>query len=241
MENSDEPLIQISAKNLGYLALPDFCPRCFYIKLKLKFILPYQIFPGIFSSIDSYSKKITWAYFQKYKRIPPWLTPFGELVEPVKFPHFSKYFIIDENTNIKLTGAPDEIFLCADNSYFILDYKTAKFTKNQDLLLPLYTVQLNSYAYIFEKLNMGDISGIALCYYEPLTNISADNLDSLLISDGFHMAFKAHLLKLELNPGGIVMPLLWRVREIVRKGDIPEGREGCKDCWKLEELVRLVR
>jgi hypothetical protein len=56
---------QISAKNLGSLALQDFCPRCFYLKLKLRFKLPFQIFPGIFSSIDSYSKKITWTYYKK--------------------------------------------------------------------------------------------------------------------------------------------------------------------------------
>ena len=48
--------IRISAKNLGSLALPDCCKKCFYIKLKLKNKLHWQIFPGIFSSIDSYSK-----------------------------------------------------------------------------------------------------------------------------------------------------------------------------------------
>jgi len=26
---------RISAKNLGELALPDFCPRCFWLKLNL--------------------------------------------------------------------------------------------------------------------------------------------------------------------------------------------------------------
>ena len=44
--------IQISAKNLGALALPAFCPRCFWIRMKCGGKLPYQIFPGIFSSIQ---------------------------------------------------------------------------------------------------------------------------------------------------------------------------------------------
>jgi hypothetical protein len=56
--DADNQTIQISAKNLGILALPEYCPRCFWLKLKLQFKLPYQIFPGIFSSIDSYSRKI---------------------------------------------------------------------------------------------------------------------------------------------------------------------------------------
>jgi len=43
----------ISAKNLGELAMPDFCPRCFWLKTHAK-QLPFQIFPGdLHSSIDA--------------------------------------------------------------------------------------------------------------------------------------------------------------------------------------------
>ena len=48
---------KISAKALGALAMPDSCDRCTWIKLKVK-NLPFQIFPGIFSTIDAYTKKI---------------------------------------------------------------------------------------------------------------------------------------------------------------------------------------
>jgi hypothetical protein len=46
--------IQISAKNLGALAMPDFCPRCFWIGMKAeKFALPnlsrYFQFTGFLS------------------------------------------------------------------------------------------------------------------------------------------------------------------------------------------------
>jgi len=51
------PQFRISAKTLGELALPDFCPRCFWLKLHAKH-LPLQIFPGIFSSIDAYTKRV---------------------------------------------------------------------------------------------------------------------------------------------------------------------------------------
>ena len=122
--------IRISAKNLGYLAMPYYCPRCFYLKLKLNFKLPYQIFPGIFSSIDSYSKKITWTYFEKYGKLPEWFSDFGDFKRPVTVPHHSKYFIIDEETNVKLTGAPDDIFETNNSAYSIIDYKTSRFTKH---------------------------------------------------------------------------------------------------------------
>ena len=70
--------IRISAKSLGQLALADCCPKCFYIKLKLNNRMPFQIFPGIFSSIDSYSKKVTWQYVEKHKKVPSWFDPYGE-------------------------------------------------------------------------------------------------------------------------------------------------------------------
>jgi hypothetical protein len=98
--NTDNQTIQISAKNLGILALPAHCPRCFWLKLKLHFKLPYQIFPGIFSFIDSYSKRITWNYYEKYKKLPPWFSEFGEFSRPVPVPGWSKFYLIDEETNI---------------------------------------------------------------------------------------------------------------------------------------------
>ena len=81
-ENNNQ--IRISAKNLGYLQMPGCCKRCFYIKLKLNQKLPWQIFPGIFSSIDSYSKNITWSYFEKYGQVPKWFSPYGDFIEPAR-------------------------------------------------------------------------------------------------------------------------------------------------------------
>ncbi len=100
---NNQPLkeqIRISAKNLGQLALPDYCPRCFYIKLKLNNKLPWQIFPGIFSTIDSFSKKITWRYFEKYKKVPPWFDEYGEFKGLLPVPGWSKFSIVDAETGI---------------------------------------------------------------------------------------------------------------------------------------------
>ena len=54
-------LLRISAKTLGELALPDFCQRYFWLKLHAK-QLPFQIFPGIFSLIDAYTKRVVHAW-----------------------------------------------------------------------------------------------------------------------------------------------------------------------------------
>ncbi|MDO8465291.1 MAG: hypothetical protein Q7S46_08580 [Gallionella sp.] len=65
--------IRISAKDLGTLAMEGFCARCFWIQRHAPEGLPYQIFPGIFSSIDSYSKKVIHGWFDQRGGAPQWL------------------------------------------------------------------------------------------------------------------------------------------------------------------------
>ena len=71
-----------------------------------------------------------------------WFNDFN-LSEQIKVPSLKDFYILDNQTNIKLIGIPDEMFLRTDESYFIADYKTARFTSHQDELIPMYEVQLN--------------------------------------------------------------------------------------------------
>ena len=109
--------LRISGKHLGELSMKDFCPRCFWIKIHCK-NLPFQIFPGIFSSIDSYSKKITNRHFEKNKVVPDWINSIGEIESIVKVPSLNKFFVDDEETQIHLTGVPDEMFQLKNKSFF---------------------------------------------------------------------------------------------------------------------------
>jgi hypothetical protein len=232
--------IRISGKNLGQLALPDFCPRCFWLKMRCDHKLPFQIFPGIFSSIDSYTKKVTGCHFDKHGRTPKWLAPFGGLGQPLPIPHHSVFQTLDAETKVLLTGVPDELYRRPDGSLVILDNKTAKFTANQDELLPMYVVQLNAYAQIAEKLKMGRVSGLGLVYYEPQTELTVESVDVVLADDGFAMRFAAKLLPIELRPS-MIPPLLRQVVEICDQTVAPPGREGCEDCERMERLVEIAR
>jgi hypothetical protein len=232
--------IRISGKTLGQLALPDFCPRCFWLTMWCDHKLPFQIFPGIFSSIDSYTKRVGDAYHQKHHHVPEWLSDFGDLGEPMPVPHHSKYQTLHTETNILLTGVPDELYRRPDKTIFIGDNKTARFTSGQDELLPMYRVQLNGYALIAERIGMGKASGVGLIYYEPQTDVSADSVDAVLENDGFNMRFAAKLLPIELRPS-MVPPLLARVREICNLTVAPSGRQGCEDCQRVERLVEIAR
>lgn len=229
----------ISGKDLGGLALESFCPRCFWIKRHCR-SLPFQIFPGIFSTIDSYSKKITNVYYEKYSKIPKWLSGIGDLVKPVKAPTYHKFFTVDKKTNVRLRGTADEIIQKKDESYHILDYKTAKYTANQDALLPMYEVQLNAYAYIGNAVEFNPVTGLSLIYYEPGTELTEDNIDSYIMANGFTMPFISNIHPIKLDPNKMIPPLLKKVREIVDKPKPPKGNQDCKDCEKLDGLVSII-
>jgi hypothetical protein len=229
--------LRISAKDLGVLALPNFCPRCFWIRIHCANKLPFQIFPGIFSSIDSYTKKVTNVHFDRHQKLPSWLEELVELGKPVKVPHYSKFSVLDEESDVVLRGAPDEILQKDDGSHIIVDYKTAKYTKAQDSLFPLYKVQLNAYAYIGERRGFDPVSGLALVYMEPQTDLTQDQLDDLVKEEGFLMAFDGHVLEVGLEADKIIPPLLKEVRAMHDLESPPPGKQGCRDCQLLEGLI----
>lgn len=113
--------------------MTGFCPRCFWISRRAK--LPWQIFPGIFSSIDSYSKKVVHGQFDR-SGMPGWLAPLGELKGYKDPPSAQKFRVPVEEHGMLLTGAPDAIFERADGTLVIADYKTSRYTENQDRLFP---------------------------------------------------------------------------------------------------------
>jgi hypothetical protein len=230
---------RISGKDLGALALDRFCPRCFWVSRKAPAGLPCQIFPGIFSSIDSYTKKIVHGWFDRKGAAPVWLTELGPIRGYIEPPHHSKFQMVDEQTNILLTGAPDAIFLRGDGSHLIGDYKTSRITKNQDSLMPVYEVQLNSYALIAEAVGIAPVSAIALIYAEPRTEQADADREASHDAAGFSMGFTAKIKPLDLNPE-MIRPLLARAREILDLHVPPPARGGCKDCAKLEGVIAMI-
>ena len=232
--------IRISAKNLGAVALADFCPRCFWLRLKLSNRLPFQIFPGIFSSIDSYNKRIVHGWFDKHKAPPVWLGALGDLVGYREPPHHSKFQLLYKSHGILLTGSPDGVLLRRDGSHVIVDYKTAKYTDTQDKLYPMYEAQLNAYALLGEQCGFAPVTGLALIYMEPVTDEDAAAEDGNHLEDGFAMAFRANVHPVTINRG-LVDQLMATTRKIFDRASAPLGRDGCKDCGLVDALVQVAR
>jgi len=233
----NEPIV-ISAKTLGHLAQPGYCPRCFWLTMRAR-SLPFQIFPGIFSAIDSYGKNIVHNQFDRYGKPPEWLTPLGPIRTYKEPPHFSKFAVLDAATSILLRGTPDGIFVMQDGSHAIVDYKTAKFSEYQDALFPMYEAQLNAYAHIGERLDLKPVSKLALVYTEPVAGRTAAADDSNLMPDGFRMGFRARILDVQIKPD-LVPHLLKTAANVLHSESLPVGVDGCKDCAALASLHHLA-
>jgi len=232
-------LIKISAKNLGQTALEDFCPRCYWIKLKTNFKLPWQSFPGIFSSIDSYTKSCVHFTIDEAVRTggyPEWLLKMGEIVGYEKVPHWSKNTYHDEKINITLQGAQDDILVCSDGTRIVPDYKTAKHTDTQDRLFPLYEVQENVYSILSEKDCQSPVK-LFLVYMEPCTEPSYAS--SNIIDCGFRMCFSGVVVPVKRDRA-IVRKALNLTREIYELKSPPLARPGCKDCEQLDRVMGLI-
>jgi hypothetical protein len=89
-------------------------------------------------------------------------------------------------------------------------------------------------------MGMGKVGGLGLCYYEPQGDAPTVTFETVIKDDGFVMPFKAHLKKIKLDPGGTVLPLLKEVRRYADMGKAPGGRDGCRDCGILGDLMGVV-
>jgi len=226
--------LTISAKNLGSYALETYCQRCEWIKMRQK-KLPWQIFPGIFSSLASYQEKIMHSIIDGGGGHPTWLREISDSITGYnKIPHWSKFST--EINGVTVRGVPDDI-LNVDGGYIILDYKTSRYTANQDKLLPMYEVQLNSYAAIAEKTSFfKPIKGLYLVYHEPQTQ--EEDAKGSFDAFGFKMGFVPHVVTVEVDPASLD-PLLEKARKIY-DGPEPLGNKSCKDCMALAEVVGML-
>ncbi len=156
-----------------------------------------------------------------------------------KPPHHANFQVLDDETQILLTGSPDGILVRADGSRLIIDYKTSKFTEFQDSLFPTYEGQLNAYAHIGERIWREPISGLALIYTEPVTDDSAAEDDGNMLERGFRLPFSSYILRVERKPE-LIPSLLRRVQRILGSDTLPSPVAGCKDCDRLANLVRIA-
>ena len=229
----------ISATELGYYASSRFCLHCAWVKLHVK-KLPFQGFPGIFSTIDRYNKLIVQNHFDREISLPSWLNQLGRAERYIKPPHWSSFKVRDDGSGVTVRGEADGIFQMANGSYTIVDYKTSKYSPAQQGMFQSYDVQLNAYAYIGERLGLSPVGQLALIYMEPVTDEETIQDPRLIDDKGFSMGFEATVVDVALRPEKLIPPLLKKVKKVDELERPPVPLPGCKDCEALDSLIAAL-
>ena len=271
-EHVNEPahfqLTKISATNLAQMASEDgFCPRCFWLKSRLKFKSPWSLFPRIFRDLDEWQKTFTESYFKSQGKFPPWLDEFGGK-EIVTVPGFGKFGAPHE-CGVQVTGVPDHLLRREDQKIVVLDYKTSR--PSGDKYFPIYKAQISTYAWIAPRFGIGEVTQGALVYYEPLTSdtewekmrypVASRPLDEVSLPppkeflhsiileqkpdprplpEGLLLKFRPCIVKFELMD---ISPLVQRAKDLV-EGEMPAAysKNGytCTECATVLEFSELL-
>ncbi len=200
--------------------------------------LPWQGFPGIFSSIDRYTKQVVVGHLEGEGFLPPWMAGVADSTEHLDPPHWSRFKATDESTGVTLRGEADAVFRLADDTCIIVDYKTSRYNPDNRSQHRVYRAQLNAYAWIAQRLDFPSASRLALVYMEPATDSETVDIAGSVNTDGFVLGFRPRVVEVDLDPERLIPPLLRQAARIHALPDAPEeGRNGCRDCAALERLL----
>ena len=203
--------------------------------------LPWQGFPGIFSSIDRYTKLVVVNHLRREGCLPSWMASAfhadgDDAVVHLDPPHWSRFKATDEATGATLRGEADAMFRLADGTCAIVDYKTSRYNPENRGQLRAYRAQLNAYAWISQRLSFPAVSKVALIYMEPASDSETADIPELVDDAGFVLGFRPRVIEVELAPERLIPPLLRQATRIHAMPEPPPPKEGCKDCAALDAL-----
>jgi len=165
--------------------------------------------------------------------LPKWMKQIGDIVGYEPVPHWKKSLYEDQKSGITISGVPDDWFIRSDGSKAIIDWKTAKYSQNQDKLMPMYRVQIICYSILIDK-----TADLYLVYMEPQTE--KGSAGNNIIDCGFRMEFSATVVPIE-NDKKKVREALSITREIFELQKPPVSVDGCKECSSLENIIELLK
>jgi hypothetical protein len=228
--------IRLGARDPGDLAMSDFCELDFWLKRQLNGKMPFDSFPGIFSSLDLWMKKVVDDYFAANEAAPEWLGPISDCVA-CESPAWLE--LIDEHRGIRLRGQPDHYYYRANGDLLLVDYKLSRYTKGQDHLLPLYNVQLNMYRYMRAKRNLPVPKALYLIYLEPPDH-KVEDTKPARTKKGPCFWLTSKIVEVEIKPEKYITGLLDEAARIARLKKPPKGRDGCENCRRLSALASCL-
>jgi hypothetical protein len=229
--------IKISATQLGELTQRWNCRRCFWLRAKLKGRLPYQSFPAVFSTIDSFTKDF-FRQVQKVRTQEGWVEEFSSSAQWIPVPSPRSFQAEDPETGIILSGIPDALYRLEGGGLMIVDFKTSKVSEGELKRWEQYVTQLNAYAWIAQRVGLGQVEKLEVIYAEPHGTLGTRPVGDALTPIGFQMPFEVTSKPVEIDPGR-VESALQKAREILSLEAPPKSTRNCFECSKVSELGRL--
>jgi hypothetical protein len=234
--------MNISVSKLAETAMPNFCPRCYWIKSRMGGELPFRMpMPGIFSDIDRYVKSIVHTYYEEKGVLPKWFPYLGEVTNLERVPRWKDFSFTHPRLNVTLRGEMDEILQLEGPAYHITDYKTARCTVTHDGLFPMFEAQLNGYAYIAEHGHFfSPVTGLSLIYLEPDTDFDVNHKLAERSLDQLTLGFTPRIKNVEMKPDSFIEGLLQKATEISKLSEPPKPTPTCQNCRLVRSLFETV-
>lgn len=229
--------IRISPSKLGVFALPDYCPLCCYRLLRMRFQKPYNFPPAyVLIELDGHQKQMARVALEDGD-LPEF---FGDCADATEMLDVSSLACHDEDTDLDLYGKPDFVLRLPDETFAIIDAKTAHVKKEGSPLFYAYRLQVNFYAYVAGLASPSyTVSRGGLLYFQFAgmtdTEIRKNFNDTYMWGK-----FKPEYVDVEIDPDTVVIPVLNRIRELLDMTEAPKGRKGCRDCELIDAFSHLL-
>jgi CRISPR/Cas system-associated exonuclease Cas4 (RecB family) len=233
--------MNISVSRLAVVARPNFCPRCFWIKLKMGWELPFVMpMPGVFRDIDRHVKNVVRTHYEQKGVLPQWFPYLGEVTKLEKDPKWRDFHFTHSQLGITFRGEMDEILQLDGYGYHIVDYKTARYTAAQGELFPMFEAQLNAYAYIAECGGFFlPVIGLSLVYLEPDTDFQLTPGLIERSSDRLMLGFAPQVKTIVIKPASFIEGLLQKAADIAGLPEPPKPISRCQNCQLVERLAEI--
>lgn len=212
------------------------CPHCFYLDKKLGLSRPSL--PGwpLNSAVDQLLKN-EFDLLRENGEAHELMKKYGINAVPFKHPNidiwrnnFQGASYLHKETNLKICGAIDDIWINKDNNeLYIVDYKSTSTTKEislDDEYKQNYKKQMEVYQWIFKKMGF-NVSKTGYFIFANATK-NRSKFDGKL-------EFEVSIISYEGDDSWIE-PTLFEIKKCLNSDKIPLSSENCEYC-KYRELI----
>ncbi len=222
------------------LSLFTECPRCFWLKTRMKIRRPSTIFPSLPGGMDRILKK----HFDAHRRdsaLPRELAGLRTIkgIEGSLFSDMEKLKdwrnnfrglrYTDPETGATLMGALDDLFVTKKDRYAPLDFKTRGYPLKEDTHTH-YQDQMDIYSFLLEKNSLPPADfAILVFYYPDRINEHSENRENRDVT------FDSEVKVIPTSPSS-AKDLFHRAVKTLQSPAPPEPSKDCEFCRWLGDV-----